>query len=311
MCNVAVEPGISIDLEFEAGRRANADGPAITVAVGAGVNDYVLTPGVHPVGVDPLIAAAVAAVPPPFDTSIRITSGVPAGSGLGTSAALAVALLGGLHALHGRSPEPAALASEAHRVETSLGLQSGVQDQLAAAFGGAHLFDIAYPVLSCAPKRVDESIMNELDGSLVTVYLGRPHRSSVIHEQVIASLETTHNEGLLTPLREAAAAGFAALCAGDLDAYGRALQANHSAQRALHPALVSELADHIVEVAGQLGARGWKVNGAGGEGGSMCLLAPVDQELRARMIAAIEDIGHVTVLPLRCASQGLTIVRCP
>ena len=106
VCNVAVEPGIGIDLEFEADRRLRAKGPTVTVAVGAGVYDYVVTPGVIPIGVDPLIAAVIAAVPPPWDTSIRISSGVPAGSGLGTSAALAVALLAGLHALHGRSHLP-------------------------------------------------------------------------------------------------------------------------------------------------------------------------------------------------------------
>lgn len=311
VCNVAVEPGIGIDLEFEPDRRLHGEGPTVTVAVGAGVCDYVVAPGVRPVGVDPLVAAVVTLVPPPWDTSIRITSGVPAGSGLGTSAALAVALLAGLHSLHGRSPSPASLATDAHSAETSLGLQSGIQDQLASAFGGAHLFEIAYPTLRARPQRLAEPVAALLDASLVTVYLGRPHRSSEIHDQVIASLESTDNERLLAPLRSAATEGFAALCAADLDAYGLALQANHIAQKALHPSLVSELAEQIVTTAKRHGARGWKVNGAGGEGGSMCLLAPTDPEMRAHMIAAVEAIGHAVVLPIRCAREGVTVVNRP
>ena len=309
VCSIAVEPGIQVELELNSGRRGHVDGPMITVDAGMGATVYVLTPGRPPDRVDPLIAAAVAAAPPPFDVSIRITSGVPAGCGLGTSAALAVALLGGLHAVHGRSPAPADLASEAHRIETSLGLQSGVQDQLAAAFGGAHLFEISYPGLKSAPKRVPEALMRKLDSSLVTFYLGHPHRSSAIHEQVIASLESTDNDHLLEPLRIAANNGFAALCAEDLDAYGRALHDNHRAQIRLHPALVSDLASRVVEAAGEFGARGWKVNGAGGEGGSVSVLAPDDEKLRTQMIAAVEAIESVTRLSLRCASSGLTVVR--
>ena len=92
---------------------------------------------------------------------------------------------------------------------------------------------------------------------------------------------------------------------------GLALQANHIAQKALHPSLVSELAEQIVTTAKRYGARGWKVNGAGGEGGSMCLLAPADPEIRAHMIAAVEAIGHAVVLPLRCAREGVTVVNRP
>lgn len=305
VCNVAVEPGITVDLVLS---KRSAPNPRVRIVNGSLVQEYRYTPDEVPGSVDPLIAAAVRCVAPPGDVEIRIESGVPAGSGLGTSASLAVALLAGLHALHGVSLDRAELARRAHSVETSLGLQSGVQDQLGAAFGGVHLFDIAYPGLGSPPLRVADQLAAHLGSSLVTVYLGHPHRSSEIHEQVIASLEEGDNDAKLQPLRAAALEGFAAVCAGDLEAYGLAMRSNHAAQEALHPALVSELANRTIRVAEASGARGWKVNGAGGDGGSLCLLGPSDPTEREEMIRAVAAVGGVRVLDLRVAFSGVEVV---
>ena len=47
---------------------------------------------------------------------------------------------------------------------------------------------------------------------------------------------------------------------------------NTEAQGRLHPALVGAEARQVIEIARAHGALGWKVNGAGGEGGSLTLL---------------------------------------
>ena len=48
---------------------------------------------------------------------------------------------------------------------------------------------------------------------------------------------------------------------------------NTEAQRQLHPKLISEEAQRVIEIAHEHGALGWKVNGAGGEGGSVTILS--------------------------------------
>jgi D-glycero-alpha-D-manno-heptose-7-phosphate kinase len=95
-------------------------------------------------------------------------------------------------------------------------------------------------------------------------------------------------EALLAPLRLAARRAAAALEAGDLAAYGAALVLNCDAQAALDAELVSDDAAAVIEVARRHGALGWKVNGAGGDGGSVTILSGPDRTQKRAMIQAIE-----------------------
>ena len=60
---------------------------------------------------------------------------------------------------------------------------------------------------------------------------------------------------------------------GDLDGYGRVPTEATEAQAALPPALISDAAVELLEIGRSCGAAGWKVNGAGGGGGSITLFA--------------------------------------
>jgi D-glycero-alpha-D-manno-heptose-7-phosphate kinase len=128
-----------------------------------------------------------------------------------------------------------------------------------------------------------------------------------MHEKVIAELEAGGPQ-LEVLKRLAAAAGEArdALKAGDLDAYGAAMVRNNECQRALYSGLVSSEADAAAAVARRHGAPGWKVNGAGGRGGSMTVLAPGDDGARRRMVEELEGLGRgIRVLPTALAPQGV------
>jgi D-glycero-alpha-D-manno-heptose-7-phosphate kinase len=286
--------------------------------VGATGESYALTnagadatPGRHP-----LLEAALAhcALPDGRAAHVRVGAAVPPGSGVGTSAAVVVALLAALHAARAEPIDPAALAREAHGVETSIGLQSGVQDQHAAAYGGCNVVRIEqYPAAVVEPIAVPEACLAELDDRLVTVYLGRPHQSSRLHETVIARLERDHTntDALLGPLRAAAAEAAAALAHGDLARYGAALVTNTDAQVALHPALVSDDAHALIELARMHDSAGWKVNGAGGDGGSLTIVASPDPARRAALVDAIDTVTRWQRLPLRVARRGAAVHVSP
>jgi D-glycero-alpha-D-manno-heptose-7-phosphate kinase len=103
----------------------------------------------------------------------------------------------------------------------------------------------------------------------------------------------------LDDLRSCAHAAAVALSAGDLVAYGAALIRNTDAQRALHAALVSDDAASVIESARAAGALGWKVNGAGGDGGTVSILMGDDP--------LALDVGEV--LDLRLSRQGVRVTR--
>ena len=91
----------------------------------------------------------------------------------------------------------------------------------------------------------------------------------------------------LEALRHAALQAVEALSRADLPALGAAMVENTAAQAELHPALVSQDARQVIAIAREYGALGWKVNGAGGEGGSLTLLGSGDANAQRTMLQAI------------------------
>jgi D-glycero-alpha-D-manno-heptose-7-phosphate kinase len=260
-------------------------------------------PGRHP-----LLEAALASYE--LDgVEVSINSPVPPGCSTGTSAAVAVALIGALDRWTGVDRPPAAVASAAHRLEVErLGLESGIQDQLCAAYGGINFIDMtAYPSAVVTPVAVAADVWAELDRRLVLVHLGRAHVSSDVHRAVIERLAS--QAAALDRLRGMAVRARDALAAGDLVAYGRALSDNTEAQADLHPGLVSDTARRLIDIARAHGALGWKVNGAGGDGGSLAILtasASADSSGSA-LVSALLSVPGVRVIPIRLSAAGLQV----
>jgi D-glycero-alpha-D-manno-heptose-7-phosphate kinase len=236
---------------------------------------------------------------------IAVWSRVPPGSSLGTSASVVVALLAVLEALTPGRRKAGELAAAAHTVETAgVGRQSGVQDHLAAAHGGISWIEVeGYPRATVRRlwDRVPAAARQALAADLVVVLLGRGHDSSAVHQQVIAARDGSRFDAL----RAAAERGRAALLAGDLDAFGAALDANTRAQAALHPELVGDRARRAIAVGAAHGLRGAKVNGAGGDGGSVTLLLHPDAD-RGSCADALAEAGF-TVLPARLSEWGVRV----
>eukprot|EP00047_Mylnosiga_fluctuans_P008220 m.257734 g.257734 ORF g.257734 m.257734 type:complete len:379 (-) comp21026_c0_seq1:383-1519(-) len=315
VCNIAVESGVHVHVyELIAEREGHLPSDAV-ILQGNQIQSQSfrlsqLSSQGAPACPDPILCAALLKHPLPFAALIDIFSEVPGGSGLGTSASVSVALLSALHAARGCFPSQLALAYEAHQIETGAGLQSGVQDQLAAALGGVNFFEISYPHVREHRALLDDSLRTALDQRLITIFLGTPRSSSVVHDMVIASLEGRDNTAILAPLCDAAVQGYAYLNGSDLEAYGAQLTRNNESQRALHRDLISQLADDLIDIARNCGARGWKVNGAGGDGGSMCILGPDSNTAHTAMLTSIQELSRTTpirVLDLHIAPTGVRV----
>lgn len=261
----------------------------------------------------PLLQATIASMGVPDDLAVEITiySETPSGASTGTSAAVCVALAAALDHLRGGQMIPYELAMLAQKVETEwLGQQCGIQDQLCSAYGGIQVVEMyQYPQATVTPLTLTREVRLELEQRLSLVYLGATHKSSQVHEMVIAALEDAGPSApQLQRLRDLVPQGKDALLREDFPAFGRAMMDNHEAQAALHPALINPTARRVIEIARAQGALGWKVNGAGGDGGSLTLLSGSRREVQRAMLADIlaENLD-VRLIPMRFSSTGVQV----
>jgi D-glycero-alpha-D-manno-heptose-7-phosphate kinase len=274
---------------------------------------YAIVPGQQGSERHRLLEAAIAemAMPDEYALEISIYSEAPAGCSTGTSAAVTVALIGALDALTPGRMTPHEIAYRAHRVEVErLGLQSGIQDQLCAAYGALNFIEMsAYPHASVSQIQISDAIWRELERRLALVFLGKTHSSSAIHEQVIANLEQAGSAAApLAALRRCAEQARDALYAGDLAALGRAMIENTAAQASLHPALIGAEARELIALAREHGVLGWKVNGAGGEGGSVTLLCDESASGRRSLLRTITQANPLfQLIPTYLSRSGLCV----
>ena len=265
----------------------------------------------------PLLEAAVEYMDVPDDVAfeVAIYSEAPAGASTGTSAAVTVALIGSLDMLTPGRMTPYEVAQTAQKIETEmLAQQCGIQDQLCSAFGGINYIEMyQYPQASVSQLHVPDTTWWELEKRLVLVFLGKAHSSSDVHETVIADLEgATPDSPKLENLRQTAAKSRDAVYAGDFASLGRAMIENTEAQTRLHPALVGAEAQQLIELAQAHGALGWKVNGAGGDGGSLTLLMGAESAQKRRLIRDLAGANsHFQHIPIYLSRYGLRVWDTP
>lgn len=260
----------------------------------------------------PLIQGTINFMPIPKNMMLQISlfSHVPAGSSTGTSASVCVTLLAALSQLFHQSYSADKIANMAHRVETEkLGLQSGIQDQIAASYGGICFIDMhKYPEASVTKLDLDEDLLEELSQRTSLVYLGQSHSSSAMHEEVIAYLEKKGAQfTIIQALKSLAEQAKDHLLDGKLDSFGKVMVQNNECQRSLHSGLISEEADSVITIAKKYHSAGWKVNGAGGKGGSVTILGNPAEDLRRGMLEEINSLGKgIRTIPVSLARFGVT-----
>ena len=308
--NIGVYPYAEVQIEvYPAG---SLDGRIVIYAENFGER-YVVHPENDSWARHPLLEAAIERMRVPEDMAVQVTiySEAPAGASTGTSAAVTVALVGALDCLTPGRLTPHEVAYTAHSIEVDmLKRQSGIQDQLCSAYGGINYLEMfEYPHASVSQLQVPNSIWWELERRLALIYLGRSHDSSRVHEKVIAELEDAGPTcKQLEDLRLTAQWSRDAVYAGDFRGLGRAMIENTEAQARLNPALVSRDALRVIEMAREYGALGWKVNGAGGEGGSLTILSSsLSHEKRAMIQAIQQDNPLCKNIPIYLSRYGLRV----
>ncbi len=307
--SVAVAPCAEVQIRVY----PRADRPAATIYAENFGERYALDEITSDYDRHPLLEAALdyMQTPKKYALEIDLFSEIPVGCSTGTSAAVSVALLGALDCLTPGTFTPREISRAAHIIETDLlHQQCGVQDQLASAYGGVNFIEITqYPEVRVTPLELPEATQWELERRLALVYVGHSHNSSKVHEQVIHQLEGEGPDApRLSPLRQTPELARDALLLGNFEALADAMIRNTEAQRELHSALIGPYHQRVIEVARAYGATGWKVNGAGGEGGSVTLLCgPIAAQKREMLRAIAQEVPKSKSIPILLSPRGLRV----
>jgi D-glycero-alpha-D-manno-heptose-7-phosphate kinase len=217
---------------------------------------------------------------------MRVTSYVdaPAGSGLGSSSALAVALVSAFAALHEAPLGPYDVAHLAYEIERlDLRLPGGKQDQYAATFGGTNYIEFqADDRVIVNPLRVATAVLNELETSLVVCVTGVSMRSTAIIVEQQRRMADAASDALdgLHQLKRDAIEMKDALLRGQIVRMADIFNQSWLAKKQTASGISTSEIDTLYDVAFASGAIGGKVSGAGG-GGTMMFIVPPDRRLPA------------------------------
>jgi D-glycero-alpha-D-manno-heptose-7-phosphate kinase len=219
---------------------------------------------------------------------LLLHSNAPPGSGLGSSSAMMVALVGALAEFRNLPVTDYELAELAHSIEREeLGIKGGRQDQYAAAFGGFNFIELDADRVVVNSLRVAPDVMLELEHNLLLCYTGTTRQSDHIIDDQTARFEQGNQDAVagLLAQKELAVEMKNALLQRRLRDFGELLNTAWEAKKRMSTRISNERIEELYDEAQRAGAIGGKVTGAGG-GGYVLLYCRYDRkhEVAERMI---------------------------
>ncbi len=201
----------------------------------------------------------------------------PAGSGLGTSSTLVVAILGAFAEMLKLPMGEYDMAHYAYNIERKdLQLAGGKQDQYAATFGGVNYMEFfAEDKVVVNPLRVKQKILFELENNLLLYYTATNRDSGKIIEQQAKNVVNKNESSIeaMHQLKAQAQMMKEALLKGRLNEIGEILDYGFMQKRKMAEGISNTLMEDIYTSAKKAGATGGKISGAGG-GGFMIFYCP-------------------------------------
>jgi D-glycero-alpha-D-manno-heptose-7-phosphate kinase len=220
-----------------------------------------------------------------------LASQVPPGTGLGSSGAVAVAMVKALSTWQGQHLSHAEIAEIACDIAINkMGLPSGKQDEYGSAMGGLNHIVFEKSGVTVAPVKLTPETLATLQRRVMLFYTGQSRNSgAILKKQTDAS--KVQNQSTLEKMHQIKALGgqmLSALEAGDLDAFGDLLHQSWLQKRGVVQDVSNDTIDQAYQLARENGALGGKIAGAGG-GGFMMIYA--NEEKQPAITAALKGLG--------------------
>ncbi|MEN9685618.1 MAG: hypothetical protein RLZZ28_1404, partial [Bacteroidota bacterium] len=230
----------------------------------------------------------------------------PAGSGLGTSSTLVVAILGAFVEMLKLPLGEYDIAQYAYAIERNdLKMAGGRQDQYAATFGGVNFmefYDNEKVIVN--PLRIKQKYLNELENNLVLYFTSTTRESAKIIEEQQKNVTNKNSKSIeaMHQLKEQAKMMKEALLIGKLNKIGEILDYGFRQKKDMAANISNDRIEALYEAALAAGATGGKISGAGG-GGFMIFYCPGNT--RFQVIRILNNFGG-NVQPFQFTQQGLT-----
>ena len=237
---------------------------------------------------------------------LRLTydADLPARSGLGTSSSFAVGMLNAFYALKGKYASKKQLADGAIYLERELCAETGgIQDQIAAAYGGLNRIDFDADGYRVRPVIISPERKRELNDNLMMFFTGFSRFSSDIQEGTKKAIADKTAE--LEEMRRLVDEAEAVLTDKDRDLseFGRLLDHTWRLKRGISGGISTDVIDDMYETAKRAGAIGGKLLGAGGGG---FLLFYVEKDRRAELMEAMKELLYI---PFEFENGGSTVIH--
>jgi D-glycero-alpha-D-manno-heptose-7-phosphate kinase len=251
----------------------------------------------------PLLRAALRLVPPSGPLTLRTHSEAPAGSGLGSSGAIDVALIAVLAAAHDTFPTTREIADAACRLEADeAGIPGGRQDQFAAAYGGFTVLRFRDPAAEVVTLQLEDAFTSELARRTILCYTGASRFSGGTIARVMQGYERGEPAivGALQRLHCLAEEMVEALRREDLARVGALMAENWRRQQELDAAMCTPAMARLEAALGAAGALGGKAAGSGAGG---CMFFIAGDDVAAARRAAVE--AGARLLPVEWSREGV------
>jgi D-glycero-alpha-D-manno-heptose-7-phosphate kinase len=205
-----------------------------------------------------------------------------AGSGLGSSSALAVVLIKAFTEFFNLALDDYAIAKLAFHVErVECGQRGGRQDQYAAAFGGFNFMEFyanEHAVIN--PFRIKNWIICELEASLILFNTGVSRESAKIIAEQSANMELGVMDAIegMHGLKREALAMKECLLKGDFEGIVECMRKGWESKKLTARGVSNPGIDEVYSAALDAGAAAGKISGAGG-GGYIIFYVPPDNRM--------------------------------
>lgn len=236
---------------------------------------------------------------------IRMTyeADLPARSGLGTSSSFAVGMLEAFYALKGKYADKRKLADDAIYLERTLCAEAGgIQDQIAASFGGFNRIDFSRDGYTVRPVIMNRERKEELNSQLMLFFTGFSRFSSDIQKGTEKSMKDKTSQ--LIEMYHLVDEAEKILTDKDisLNEFGKLLDYTWKLKRGISGGISTDSIDEQYAKAMNAGALGGKLLGAGG-GGFLLFYVPLEKQ--ADVKNALKDQMYV---PFKFENDGTKII---